>query len=82
MVTKHNVVTSMLSRMRRAYCGLHGHDSLLQFQQERMFLQCTSCGYETPGWELADTPPVVTTHAHIRPARLVRPHLVGARRVA
>ncbi len=40
-------------RMQQALCSLHGHDSLLQFEHNRMFLRCTSCGYETPGWEVA-----------------------------
>ncbi len=39
-------------RVQQALCSLHGHDSLLQFEQNRMFLRCTSCGYETPGWEI------------------------------
>ena len=32
-----------------AVCGLHGHDPMLQFEQGRMFLRCTSCGYAVPG---------------------------------
>lgn len=31
-------------------CGLNGHDPLLQVEQGRMFLRCSSCGHETPGW--------------------------------
>ena len=42
----------MFCWLRQAYCGLSGHDALLQFKKERMFLQCVSCGHETPGWEL------------------------------
>lgn len=82
MVTEHNFVTTVVDRMRQAYCGLHGHDSLLQFEQDRMFLKCTSCGYESPGWELNEAPPIVTEHEPARRPTLVRPHLVGARRVA
>jgi len=33
-----------------AMCGLGGHDPLLQVDQGRMFLRCSTCGYETPGW--------------------------------
>jgi hypothetical protein len=64
------------------FCGISGHDNLLQFEQDRMFLKCTSCGYESPGWELTDTPPPVTAQGKERPRPLVRPHLVGARRIA
>ena len=39
-------------KVRQFFCGLHGHDALLHFEQGRMSLQCTSCGYETPGWDL------------------------------
>ena len=39
-------------KVRQFLCGLHGHDALLHFGQGRISLQCTSCGYETPGWEL------------------------------
>jgi hypothetical protein len=47
-------VWSLLSRATRsiqsAVCGLQGHDPLLQVESGRMFLRCTTCGYETPGW--------------------------------
>ncbi|HTI40400.1 MAG TPA: hypothetical protein VL693_01140 [Vicinamibacterales bacterium] len=39
-------------KVRQFLCGLHGHDALLHFERGRMSLQCTSCGYETPGWDL------------------------------
>jgi hypothetical protein len=79
------VGTVLIDRMRQAYCGLHGHDNLLQFEHDRMFLKCVSCGHESPGWELTETPPTVTVESVQEPAprpALVRPHLVGARRVA
>jgi hypothetical protein len=31
-------------------CGLSGHDPLLQVEDGRMFLRCSTCGYESPGW--------------------------------
>ena len=39
-------------KVRQFLCGLHGHDALLHFERGRMSLQCTSCGFETPGWDL------------------------------
>jgi hypothetical protein len=33
-----------------AVCGLTGHDPILQVDRERLFLRCTSCGHESPGW--------------------------------
>lgn len=82
MVTKYSFVTNFVDRMRQAYCGLHGHDSLLQFERDRMFLKCTSCGHQTPGWELDEAPPLPVDHKPVRRPALVRPQLVGVRRVA
>jgi hypothetical protein len=39
-------------QVRQFICGLHGHDSLLHFEQGRMSLLCSSCGFETPGWDV------------------------------
>ena len=51
---------SVIDRLHQLFCGLHGHDALLQFEQDRMFLKCASCGHETPGWALNEVPPTVT----------------------
>jgi hypothetical protein len=45
--------------IERAYCGLHGHDSLITFKEGRMALRCGSCGWESSGWDCAK-PSVVT----------------------
>lgn len=39
----------MVKALHRWFCGLRGHDAVLHFEDRRMSLQCTSCGYETPG---------------------------------
>ncbi len=69
-------------KVRQFFCGLHGHDALLHFERGRMSLQCTSCGYETPGWDLraADEPPQTAEFKSLR--RVVRMPFVGQRRVA
>jgi hypothetical protein len=72
----------VIDRVRQVFCGLHGHDSMLQFEQDRMFLRCVSCGHETPGWSLDEAPPTVTVRGDARRHAIVRPHLVGARRIA
>ena len=76
------VGTRVVERLRQMFCGLHGHDTLLQFQQDRIFLRCATCGHETPGWELNEVPPNVTFRGDSRRHALARPHLVSARRVA
>jgi len=72
----------VLDRVREAFCGLHGHDSVLQFQQDRMFLKCFSCGHESPGWELNEPRPTVVAAADHGRLALVRPQLVDVRRIA
>jgi hypothetical protein len=71
----------IVDRLRQLFCGLHGHDPMLHFEHGRMSLQCVSCGHETPGWELNETPPTVTVHGDAR-HHMIRPQLVRARRVA
>jgi hypothetical protein len=72
---------SVMGRLRQMVCGLHGHDNLLQFEQERMFLRCVSCGHETPGWALNEAPPTVTVRGDQR-RHALRPQLVSMRRIA
>jgi len=40
-------------RVGQLQCGITGHSVMLRYQPARLSLQCTSCGYESPGWELA-----------------------------
>ena len=72
--------TRLSAHVRQMICGMHGHDALLHFEHGRMSLLCSSCGYESPGWELKG-------NQHTQPAsqarsRVVRMRLVGERRVA
>jgi len=77
------VTTRVLEWIRQSYCGLHGHDRMLHFEKDRMFLQCISCGHETPGWELNETSrPTVTVRAETAHRAVLRPHFVSARRIA
>jgi hypothetical protein len=50
------VWTRAADQVRQFFCGLHGHDALLHFEHGRMSLLCTSCGYESPGWDVKDAP--------------------------
>ena len=72
----------MFDWLRQMYCGLHGHDSLLHFEHERISLRCASCGYETPGWALNEVPPTVTIRGDARRHAPARPQLVSVRRIA
>ena len=65
--------------VRQLICGMHGHDSLLHFERGRMSLLCSSCGHETPGWDVKGT--AMQREAR-REYRVMRMPLVGERRVA
>jgi hypothetical protein len=41
------------------FCAVRGHDSVLHFEENRVLLRCTSCGYDSPGWEVNDRRPRV-----------------------
>lgn len=69
----------VLDRVREAFCGLHGHDSMLQFEEDRMFLKCASCGHESPGWELNEPRPNVAVQADNRRSAIVTREVVERR---
>jgi hypothetical protein len=75
------VMTRAAGQFRQFLCSLHGHDALLHFEQGRLSLQCTSCGYETPGWDLRTEQQQRETAA-LESRRVVRMPLVRERRVA
>jgi hypothetical protein len=54
-----SLFSRMWKRMHYAVCSLHGHDPLLHFDQNRIYLRCASCGHQTPGWELDQRRPRV-----------------------
>jgi hypothetical protein len=51
------ILSRAMNHLQSAVCGLHGHDPLLVFEEGRMFLRCTSCGHQTPGWDTGDRRP-------------------------
>ena len=65
--------------VRQFICSLHGHDSLLHFDDGRMSLLCSSCGHETPGWDVK-APAQRDVLQASRP--VVRMPFIGERRVA
>ena len=79
MGSERGLISRLVDHVRQGICGMHGHDSLLHFEHGRMSLLCSSCGYESPGWELKG-------HARAKAAqptpRIMRMPLVGERRVA
>lgn len=41
-----------IKRAGQLRCGVTGHNLLIHHAPNRLSLQCTTCGYESPGWEL------------------------------
>lgn len=66
--------------VRQFICGLHGHDALLHFGDGRVSLLCSSCGYETPGWDVKGSS--ARREAAMSKPRVVRMPLASERRVA
>ncbi len=52
MTTEDGLLTRLAVKIRQGVCALHGHDSLLHFDNGRISLMCFSCGHESPGWEV------------------------------
>ena len=47
-----SVVTRVMGRLGQLLCGVRGHDSVLHFEGNRVMMRCTSCGHDSPGWEI------------------------------
>ena len=50
-------VSRMMVRLGQLMCGFRGHDSVLHFEGKRVMMRCTSCGHDTPGWEVSGRGP-------------------------
>ena len=51
------VVARLAGRVGQLMCGIRGHDSVLHFEGRRVMMRCTSCGHDTPGWEISGRGP-------------------------
>jgi hypothetical protein len=52
-----SIVVRTIGRLGQLVCGLRGHDSVLHFETNRVNMRCTSCGHDTPGWEISGRAP-------------------------
>ena len=71
-----NVVARAVSRLGQLVCGLRGHDSVLHFEGNRVNMRCTSCGHDTPGWEISGRGPRRRYEGDARRHLLATPRLV------
>ena len=51
------LVARAIARVGQVLCGIQGHDAVLHFEGKRVMMRCTSCGHDTPGWEISDRAP-------------------------
>jgi hypothetical protein len=72
------VFSRLWKRVQFALCSLHGHEPLLHYDQNRIYLRCASCGHETPGWELDDRRPRVRFHGDPQHHYVRHPETVAA----
>jgi hypothetical protein len=72
MMTDDGLLARLTVKIRQRVCGLHGHDSLLHFDNGRISLMCSSCGHETPGWDVSGR--AARQQAASAPSRV--PHVV------
>lgn len=75
-------VARIIESMSEIFCGVQGHDNLMRFEQNRMFLECASCGHKSPGWTITKTQPKSAFRGDARRHVMPRPHLIPTRRVA
>ncbi len=71
----------IVDAVRQTLCSLRGHDSVLHFEQNKVLLRCTSCGYDSPGWDVGHARPRVVFEGDAQ-RHLLRPEAMGLRRTA
>ena len=72
----------LLKRIQDIVCGLRGHDSISSTERDRLFLVCTSCGHETPGWEVTPHTFAMKRRGDPKPARASVSGICVVRKVA
>lgn len=73
---ENGIVGRLITRVGQVLCGLHGHDSVLHFEGKRVMMRCTSCGHDTPGWEVSPQQPRLRYEGDARRHLLNKPRLV------
>jgi hypothetical protein len=74
--TGEGVINRALGRLGQLLCGVRGHDSVLHFEGNRVMMRCTSCGHDSPGWEISGRAPRRRFEGDARRHLLATPRLV------
>ena len=51
------MIARLAVNVGRLLCAMRGHDSVLHFDGPRVMMRCTSCGHDSPGWEVSGRGP-------------------------
>jgi hypothetical protein len=51
------VMSRAFGRLGQILCGMRGHDAILHYEGSRVMMRCTSCGHDSPGWEIGGRGP-------------------------
>src|SRR5215211_1761700 len=79
--TAGSVMNRAIARFGQLLCGMRGHDSVLHFEGKRVMMRCTSCGHDSPGWEVSGRAPHQRFEGDARRHVLV-PQRLGLRKTA
>ena len=71
-----DLVSRTVIRLGQLFCGMRGHESMVHFEGKRVMMRCTSCGHDTPGWEISGRGPRRRFEGDARRHLLVKPRLV------
>jgi hypothetical protein len=74
--TGTTALARVMRRLGQLLCGIRGHDTVMHFEGKRVMMRCTSCGYDTPGWEISERAPRLRFEGDAR-----RHHLAARRLV-
>jgi hypothetical protein len=55
--TGESLIYRAMERLGQLLCGVRGHDTVLHFEGKRVMMRCTSCGHDSPGWEISERGP-------------------------
>jgi hypothetical protein len=66
----------VIALLGQTICGFRGHDSVLHFEGKRVMMRCTSCGHDTPGWEISGKGPRKRFEGDARRHQISRQRLV------
>lgn len=75
-VSNGGFVGRVIARLGQAFCGLRGHDAILHYEANRVMMRCTSCGHDSPGWEVSGHGPRRRFEGDPRRHLISKPRLV------